>query len=182
MKQALVVIDVQRGLLNDPPGAFETDLVVGRINDLSSRARKAAVPIVLIQHERPGTPVQRGSEGWLFHDDLVVQESDVVVHKTTPDSFLRTDLARVLEEYGVEELVVCGYASEFCIDTTVRRAAALGFPVTLVSDAHTTHDKEHAQATWIRAHHNATLSDITSFGPAIRAIPAAEVEFGGDSR
>jgi nicotinamidase-related amidase len=57
----------------------------------------------------------------------------------------------------------------------VRRAAALGFAVTLVSDAHTTHDKSHASAIEIRRHHNATLTAITSFGPVIDALSTQEL-------
>jgi hypothetical protein len=49
--------------------------------------------------------------------------------------------------------------------------------VTLASDAHTTHDKDHASAAQIRAHENATLPSLTSFGPVIRAVPATEVDF-----
>jgi nicotinamidase-related amidase len=72
---------------------------------------------------------------------------------------------------------VAGYASEFCVDTSVRRAAALGYPVTVAADAHTTHDKPHADAAFIRAHHNLTLADVTSFGPAIRAQAAEAIDF-----
>jgi nicotinamidase-related amidase len=74
-------------------------------------------------------------------------------------------------------VVICGYASEFCVDTTVRRAAANGLTVTLADDAHTTHDKPHANAATIRAHHNATLSNIRSFGPKISALRAEAIAF-----
>jgi len=77
-----------------------------------------------------------------------------------------------LEALGVNKLVVCGYASEFCVDTTVRRAAGFGYPVILVSDAHTTHDKAHATGSKIREHHNVTLSNVSSFGVKIEAITA----------
>lgn len=103
--------------------------------------------------------------------------ADHLVRKTTPDSFLRTHLHELLETLQVSHLVVCGYASEFCVDTTVRRAAALGYSVTLASDAHTIHDKEHASAAAIRLHENATLADITSFGPAIKAVASGEVAY-----
>ena len=74
---------------------------------------------------------------------------------------------------------LCGYATEFCVDTTTRSAAAHGYHVVLASDAHTTHDKPHADAQQIRAHHNATLPAIRSFGVGIRALPAAEIAFAG---
>jgi nicotinamidase-related amidase len=176
MKQALLVIDVQRGLFDAAPRPFEADLVVGRINDLTARARGAGVPVFLIQHENAGE-LQHGSANWQLEQNLTVGASDTPIRKTTPDSFLGTKLQDLLTQRGTEQLVVCGYACEFCVDTTVRRAAALGYPVILAADAHTTHDKAHASGAQIRAHHNATLADITSFGPVIEARPAAEILF-----
>ncbi|HEY3048363.1 MAG TPA: isochorismatase family protein, partial [Polaromonas sp.] len=117
------------------------------------------------------------SEGWQLARNLVVADTDTIVRKTTPDSFLRTPLDERLVKWNTEQLVICGYASEFCVDTTTRRAAALGYPVVLVADAHTTHDKDHASGANIRAHHNVTLPNITSFGPRIEAKRAAEIAF-----
>jgi nicotinamidase-related amidase len=134
------------------------------------------VPVIFIQHETVDGALKAGSEGWKLHADLVYEEGDVIVYKTTPDSFLRTDLEAKLRSLRVKTLIVCGYASEFCVDTTVRRGAALGFPVILASDAHTTHDKDHLPGGAIRQHENATLPNITSFGVPISAVPVKEIE------
>lgn len=177
MKQALLVIDVQRGLFDAAPRPFEADLVVGRINALAARAREAGVAVLFIQHENTGE-LPHGSANWQLEQNLAVSANDLKVRKTTPDSFLGTTLQQLLTQRGIEQLVVCGYACEFCVDTTVRRAAALGYPVILAADAHTTHDKAHATGAQIRAHHNATLASISSFGPVIEAKPAAAILFG----
>jgi len=179
MKTALLVIDVQRGLFDEEPRPFEADEVVGRINQLTARARASGVPVVFVQHERPSGLLQHGSPSWQLERGLVVEDGDSKLRKTTPDSFLRTELGELLLAWGTEQLVVCGYASEFCVDTTTRRAAALGFPVVLVADGHTTHDKAHASGADIRRHENATLPDMTSFGPRIEARLAADVTFAG---
>ncbi len=177
MKTALLVIDVQRGLFESTPGPFEGEAVVQRINLLTEQARAADVPVVFIQHEREGSPLAHGSDKWQLDRRLTVQPGDVKVRKSTPDSFLRTDLADLLAGWGTEHLVVCGYATEFCVDTTTRRAAALGFAVTVAADAHTTHDKPHANGETIRTHHNATLPNLTSFGPKIQAVLASDIRF-----
>ncbi len=177
MRTALLVIDVQRGLFDEEPRPFEPLAVVERINGLAARARRAGVPVVFVQHERAAGALQRGSESWQLARGLETAAGDHFVGKTTPDSFLRTNLEELLRTLAVERLVLCGYASEFCVDTTTRRAAALGFPVILAADAHTTHDKPHATARAIRMHENATLPDIVSFGPEIRALPSADIEF-----
>lgn len=176
MTTALLVIDFQNGLVNTEPLPGDAALVTSNINALIRRARHAGAPIVLIQHE-DGGDLLRGTDAWALSADLDTQPGDHIVAKRTPDSFLGTELGAVLAGYEVTRVVICGYASEFCVDTTVRRAAANGLTVTLAADAHTTHDKPHASAAAIRAHHNATLSNIRNFGPAISALRAAEVVF-----
>jgi hypothetical protein len=52
----------------------------------------------------------------------------------------------------------------------------------LIIDAHTTDDKAHATAAEIRAHHNATLPNMRSFGPRIRAVESAAIRFGALKR
>lgn len=177
MKSALLVIDVQRALFDGAPRPFEADAVVARINSLATRARASGAPVVFIQHESPGSALEFGSSSWTLEQRLNVQADDRFVRKTTPDSFLGTNLHEVLEALRISHVVVSGYASEFCVDTTVRRAAALGYSVTLASDAHTTHDKAHASAAAIRAHENATLPAITSFGPGIQAVASEQVAY-----
>ncbi len=171
--QALLIIDVQQALFDPPP--FEASAVIERINALAERFRAQGLPVFLIQHQSAQGVLLAGSPGWAFAEGLQTRPSDTVIAKTTPDSYLRTPLESALRETGVDHVAVCGYASEFCVDTTVRRSAALGFEVTLVADAHTTHDKPHAGGAQIRAHENATLPSISSFGPRIRALPAAEL-------
>ncbi|CAI0814143.1 cysteine hydrolase [Serratia sp. JSRIV001] len=175
MKSALLVIDVQQGLFNPPPA--EAEQVLTRINQLSERARQAGVPVIFIQHQTAHEELSAGSAAWQIHQGLQVKPGDHRVDKTTPDSFLRTNLGKLLIAEGVTQLVICGYSTEYCVDTTTRRAAGLGYPVVLAADAHTSHDKPHASGLQIRAHHNATLSSIKSFGVAISAVPTAEVSF-----
>ncbi|WP_038177895.1 cysteine hydrolase family protein [Vibrio rhizosphaerae] len=172
MKSAVLVIDVQNFLFESTPQPFEKNEVLTRINQITNWARHQHIPVIFIQHEQAGTPMEYGCEGWQLQSSLHVEDRDHLVRKTTPDSFLRTSLTALLQELGVAHLYICGYATEFCVDTTTRRAAGLGYPVTLVANAHTTHDKAHATGEQIRAHHNATLPNISSFGVKLEAITA----------
>ena len=176
MTTALLVIDVQHGLVSVEPLPGNAAMVTANINALTQRAREAGAPVVFIQHE--DNEFVRGEAAWAISGDLRVEPQDYKVGKRTPDSFMNTELGLLLEQHGVKHVVVCGYASEFCVDTTVRRAAAAGYAVTLAADAHTTHDKHHATAAMIREHHNQTLSNIESFGPRIDAVPAEAIAFG----
>jgi len=69
-------------------------------------------------------------------------------------------------------LIICGLQTDFCVDTTVRRAFTLGYHVTLVADAHSTLDNGVLTAAQIIAHHNATLGN---FGPQVKVALANEL-------
>ena len=178
MSTALLVIDVQRGLFDPSPRPFEADAVVARINTLTLRARAADVPVVFVQHEEAFEGgLILGSDAWKLESRLQVEPRDAIVRKATPDAFLRTGLEELLRSWSIDHLVICGYASECCVDSTVRRAAGLGYAVTLAADAHTTHDLPHATGAQVRLHENAVLPRLTSFGPRIVAVPSAAIAF-----
>lgn len=173
---ALLIIDMQQGLFSHHlPDDYAA--VIQRLQDLINRARAAKQPVFFVCHEAPDTALAYQSAGWALVEGLSLQASDELVRKTTPDAFLGTELLQQLQQRNIGKLVVGGYASEFCVDTTVRSAAARGFAVDLAADSHTTHDKNHATAAQIRVHHNATLAAIRSFGVPIRALPAHAIDF-----
>jgi nicotinamidase-related amidase len=175
MNTALLIIDVQRALCSGKYEVFESRRVIDRINHVLRRARSAGAPVVIIQHEGQGGPLQYGSDGWKLDPELDALSSDIYVRKTAADSFHNTELQAVLQARKIKELVIGGLQSEFCVDTTIRRALALGYPVTLVADGHSTLDNSVLKAPQISAHHNETLANIDSFGPRVRAVPASKV-------
>ncbi|MES2841851.1 MAG: cysteine hydrolase family protein [Pseudomonadota bacterium] len=176
MTSALLIIDMQQGLCEGEGRAFESDQVIARINNLAARARSAHVPVVFIQHESSDGYLEHASREWQLADGLQVEPGDLRVRKTTPDSFLNTDLQALLDAHGVSELIVCGMHTEFCVDTTTRRALALGYPVTLVADAHTSAGNAVLTPRQVIDHHNATLTNISSFGPRVRAVASADLK------
>ena len=173
-RQALLIIDMQQALCEGDGAAWQTDVVIERINALAARARAAGVPVIWVQHES-ADELPLHSRGWQLADGLEHRTDDHRVRKTTPDSFLRTDLQALLGRLQIQRLIICGMHTEFCVDTTTRRALALGYPVTLVADAHTCAGNAALTPAQTIAHHNATLTNIGSFGPRVQAIPAAEV-------
>lgn len=177
MKTAMLVIDVQEALCHGPYAAFEAAQVISRINAVAQSARQNSVPVIYIQHEANDGLLEYGSDGWKLAEGLQAQPDDLYIRKRTPDSFHNTPLQARLLDLGVEQLIICGLQSEFCVDTTTRRALALGYPVTLIADGHSTLDNEVLSAAQITAHHNATLSNLTSFGPRVKAILAEQIEF-----
>lgn len=175
MTKAVLVIDVQQGLCEGEGAAFDSAGTILRINLVTDWARKVGVPVIFIQHESKSGYLEYGSYAWNLANGLDVDPEDIRIRKTTPDSFLHTELGENLKSLGVKELIICGMHSEFCVDTTTRRALALGFPVILVSDGHTSAGNHAISAEQVIAHHNATLTNISSFGPKARAVSTSAI-------
>lgn len=177
MKTAVLVIDVQQGLCEGDGAAHDCAGVISRINLVTNKARAAKAPVIFIQHESQAGYLAYQSADWQLAHGLLSTPDDLKVRKTTPDSFLRTNLQALLAEHGVQRVVVCGMHTEFCVDTTTRRALALGYPVTLVADAHTSAGNAALTPQQVIAHHNATLTNISSFGPVVTLALSGEIEF-----
>jgi nicotinamidase-related amidase len=176
MNTAILVIDVQQGLCIGPGAAYDCLGTITRINSLTRQARSHGLPVIFVQHESGPGYLEYGSPDWQLAAGLEVQPSDIRIRKTTPDSFLRTELHQILQDREIGRLVICGMHTEFCVDTTTRKALALGYPVILAADAHTSAGNEALTPQQVIAHHNATLTNISSFGPRAVAISAKEIQ------
>ncbi len=178
MNTALLVIDVQQGLCEGEHNAFDSQQVIARINQVSEKARAAGATVVFVQHESKSGYLEFETDAWQLADGLHVETTDLRMRKTSPDSFHLTELEQVLKAHAITDLVICGMHTEFCVDTTTRRALALGYPVVLVEDAHTTEGNQHLSPIQVIRHHNETLTNISSFGPRVRAISTKDLRFG----
>jgi len=179
---ALVVIDVQRGILDDPNLARKKEIdqaldeTVGRIAGLIARARTASVPVIYIQHDgSPGHRLEPETSGWPLRPEIAPQPPEPVIHKRACDAFFETPLDAALAAAGVTRLVICGCMTQYCIDTTVRRVVSLGYDVVLAADGHTTADTGALPFEQIIAHHNALLDGFDAGEHEVRVCPSSEI-------
>ncbi len=175
-KTALVVIDTQVGMFETPglPPVPDGERLLENIEGLIQGAREADVAVVHVRHaDGPGHPLEKGTKGWETHPRVAPKSGEPVVDKETPDSFLRTTLGDELEPREIGRLVLAGMQTEYCLDTTCRRAFGLGYDVTLAADAHGTFDGEHLTAAQVVAHHNEVMDNGFA-----EVVPAREISFG----
>src|ERR1035438_7400694 len=129
-KRALLVIDVQNEYFT---GKLPITYPAGSLANVLSAmdaAREHGVPVVVIQHAspQPDAPVfRKGSKEWELHPEVATRSHDVLIHKSLPGSFTGTELETWLRDRGLETVVIAGYMTQMCCDTTARQAMHLGF-------------------------------------------------------
>ncbi len=173
---ALLVIDMQVGMLESAMPPRNVNDVVQRINNVARAIRNSCGLVVFIQHHGPaGDMFAPGAPGWQFLPALEQSETDLVVSKTTCDSFYNTTLDSLLKQHQIDELFITGWATDFCVDTTIRAAASREFNITVISNAHTLADRQHLDAASIIRHHNLTWEDLIVPDRQIDVVPADKV-------
>ncbi len=137
---ALLVVDVQRALVEGPQSVAGAEAFLDRWRRALGVARDAGVPVVHLQDDGrdPGSLIPRGTPGWELVLDVAVGEQ--VVAKAHDDGFDGTDLDALLRSRGAARPCVVGIQSEMCVAGTARGALARGYEVVLPRDGHTTYD------------------------------------------
>ena len=174
MVDALLVIDMQVGLLDGSP---KHDLagVIGRINQLAAMIRARDGKVIWVQHCGPeGTMFAPGEPARQFLPELRRDATDFVVSKTLNDAFAGTDLQRKLQQLAPRHLLIAGWATDFCVDATLRSAVAHGYDVVGVSDAQTLADRPHLDAKSVIRHHTWVWTKLIAPG-SIRVATTAEL-------
>ena len=168
----LVVVDMQEATLLGK-AKQDLSLVVARINRLAERVRDRGGCVVLVQHDgAPGDAFAPHAPGWEILKLIKRDPSDRVVRKTLNDAFFDTSLESQLRQLGAERVLICGWATDLCVDSTVRSAAALGFEVVVVGDCHTVADRPHLNSGQVIEHHHWVWANL--FGP--HAVTIADEE------
>jgi len=171
----LLVVDMQEGVLRGAP-THDLIAVVERINRLAVRVRSAGGAVFFVQHAGPvGDDFEPLTPGWRLLSTVNTEPSDRIVSKTLNDPFFGTSLPSDLAKLRVDRLLVAGWATDLCVDATVRSAAALGFKVVAVADCHTVSDRPHLSADHVIAHHHWVWANLIAPHP-VSIVREADVE------
>jgi len=151
---AVLVIDVQRGLFEEPTPVCQADTVLRNINTLVDRAHAAGVSVFWVQHSTKTTLIEE-TDAWQLHPALRPLTTDHFVRKHRGNAFQDTSLKGDLDALRVGKVVVAGLVSDGCVQATCKGARALGYDVVLVRDAHSTDSPD---AAHVIEHWNEKLS------------------------
>ncbi len=150
---ALVLIDLQAGIVGMTLAPRSGPEVVETARSLAERFRAAGAPVVLVRvtwaadyADAPGGLVdQVGSRppgglpaAWSALVEGLVQPQDIVVTKRQWGAFTGTDLDLQLRRRGIGTIVLGGIATNFGVESTARHAWELGYNVVVAEDCCTT--------------------------------------------
>jgi len=76
----------------------------------------------------------RGEHGHDIVDELKPVDGEPVIDKPGKGAFYATDLAAILQDRGIRQLIVCGVTTEVCVNTTVREANDRGYDCLVLED------------------------------------------------
>jgi nicotinamidase-related amidase len=139
---ALVVVDPQVGVDElahwGGPGARRNNPEAEeRLAALLTAWRTHGLPVVFTRHEsvEADSPLRPDAAGCAFKPGLGPLAGEEVVAKSVNGAFFGTDLELRLRRLGVRRLVVAGFFTNMCVETTVRTAGNLGYDTYLAHDA-----------------------------------------------
>ncbi len=139
---ALLLIDVQTGVnvlehWGGPTGRRNNPDAEDRMRDLLGAFRTADLPVVFTRHDsrEAESPLKLSLDTGAQIEGLEPSDGDMVVIKDVNSGFVGTSLEIDLRRAGIRRLVVAGFFTNFCVETTVRMAGNLGYDVYLVEDA-----------------------------------------------
>jgi len=177
-KTAHIIVDLQNGFMA-PGAAVEIPYareIVPNVNAISQALRAAGGTNIFIRYlideethkswsiwfnefSKPGwrdalnATFAKDSEGFQLWPGLDVQSDDLIVDKTRFGAFVpgSSDLHAILQERGIDTLIITGTATNVCCESTARDAMQMNYKIIFVADGN---------ATNTDAEHNATLNNM----------------------
>jgi len=148
-RTALVLIDLQKGILPFAGGPHSATDVLNKASALIQRFHELGAPVALVRvgwsadgGDAPRQLVDRPmpshgfpADWWEFPEALGVADSDIRITKRQWGAFYGTELELQLRRRGIEHIVLGGISTNIGVESTARNAWELGFSLVFAEDA-----------------------------------------------
>ena len=133
---ALVMIDCQNTYRSGIMQLTGVEEALQEAQKLLHMARALKIPVFHIRHDAgPGTPYDVNAPIGAIADEVAPVAGEAVITKHYPNAFIQTDLDTQLKAAGVKNLVLAGFMTHMCINSTAHGAFNLGYNVAVVASA-----------------------------------------------
>ncbi len=131
---ALIMVDLQNTYTQGVMELEGVHAAVGQASALLARFRDAGRPVIHIIHDAgAGSPYDINAEIGQIIADVAPQPGEPVIAKNYPSSFEKTDLDDQLKTLGVTNIVLAGFMTHMCINSTARAGFNLGYSPTIIA-------------------------------------------------
>lgn len=135
-ESALVMIDCQNTYRKGLMQLTGVEAALSEASKLLAKARSLGIPIIHIQHNAgPGSPYDISAEIGAICHEVAPIAGESVITKNYPNSFVATDLDQQLKALGIKNIVLAGFMTHMCINSTAHGGFNLGYFVTVVASA-----------------------------------------------
>jgi len=133
---ALILVDCQNTYRRGVMQLTNVEPAILEAQKLLTIARDLKVPVIHIQHDAGvGTPYDITADIGAISAEVAPENGELVVIKNYPNAFWHTNLEAQLKALGIENIVLAGFMTHMCINSTARGAFNLGFKPTIVASA-----------------------------------------------
>ena len=149
---ALVMIDCQNTYREGVMQLAGVEAALAEAQRMLQRARAAGIPVFHIRHDAgAGSPYDLMQRIGQISDEVAPREGETVITKQYPNAFVQTGLEQHLRAAGVTNVILAGFMTHMCVNSTARGAFNLGFAPTVVAGATATRDLPGADGTVVPA-------------------------------
>lgn len=137
---------------------------------LLARARTLQIPIFHIQHDGgPGSPYDLTTELGQIAEEVAPQDGEYVISKNFPNSFIQTELDDKLRALNIEHIVLAGFMTHMCVNSTAHGGFNLGYKPTVVASATATRALQAAHGKMVPAAqvHDAAIASTRDLYAAV---------------
>lgn len=138
----LIIVDAQKEYTQGLLPLTGINESIKTLAKFLQKVRDLKVPVIhVVQIGKEGGPICDPKGPFIdIIDEVKPVEGEYIVEKHLPSSFKNTNLQEILEKTGRKDLIIAGYMTHICVNSTVRDAAELGYRCTVVEELTTTRD------------------------------------------
>lgn len=158
---ALIMIDCQNTYRQGTMQLDGVEQALANAKIVLELARKARIPVIHIQHDGgEGSPYDLQTHLGAIADVVAPDDGERIITKSFPNAFVQTSLDAALQSLGIENIILVGFMTHMCVNSTAHGGFNLGYNVTVIANATATRALELSDGTVIDAQqvHQAALA------------------------
>lgn len=132
----LILVDIQNTYRQGVMQLTDVEPAIQEAQKLLAQARDLNIPVIHIQHDAgKGTPYDITADIGAIAPEVAPTTNEIVITKHYPNAFINTELDTELKNLGAKNLVLAGFMTHMCINSTAHGAFNLGYKPTVIASA-----------------------------------------------